>query len=505
MQQPFFRRAFAALAAWLAVAPSPAQAPCHLRGPGELLPAAAGGMPAMDDLTVPAFLWAFHRDSLQPAREVTALPAATLAKVSTALLAASRDADPELRWQSLWALARIARHDAALAALLHERVLDGGLLAGNDVTAEVALVAAGLAAHGSGKVLTAVAAIATDAKAPERLRAFAFYGLGLAAANASTDTAQFRVLAAVERALLASTGAPIEVRTAALHALALLRLDLAPNLPGPALHLLEQAWQEPSEVAQLDFQAHVPIAVANLLRPDDAAAAAWRERFAEVLRNPPRGLALPRSCALALGAICRPYQDAGSGDAPYGELLQTLAQSGRDQQVRNYAWFASGCSGGAMHRQFLRAGLGNMFLVKPWAAYGLAAMAAGQPTADADVAADIEAALQPMKHPTVREDLTAALRIVRRTPPLDPIDDFRERYGVSMPLAGGAEERCLALLAQLADAKQSAATRQLAAMALGHLCDPSPRHWSASLARAIDYRSASPTLLGRPNGVLRLP
>lgn len=498
----------AAMASVFALGPATAQLPCHERGQGDLLPPGhpvAGALPQMVDLTVPEFLWAFHRDSLQPERKAVPLPAATLAKVHAALLAAMGDPDPDLRWQSLWALARLARHDAAIAAVLHERLLDGGWLRGKDVTAEVALVAAGLSAHGSGKVLAALAAVATDQAAPERLRAFAFYGLGLAANNATTDTAQFRVLAAVERALLAGAGAPAEVRIAALHALALVRLELAPKLPGPALQLLEQAWREPPKPVFLDFPAHVPIAVANLIHPDDPAAAAWRERFAEVLRNPPVGLSVQRSCVIALGAICRPWQDASSPDARYGELLHTLAGSARDNQVRNFAWFALGRMGGQSSREHLRAGLGQRFDVKAWAAVGLAVTTATSTSADAELVAAVEKELQKTRHPTVRQDLAAALRVVQRAEPLLPIDDFRERYGVPMPLTGDADERCLALLAQLADPKQPAAARQLVAMALGHLADPSPRHWSASLARAIDYRSASPTLLARPNGVLRLP
>lgn len=508
MQNLLRRAGLAASASWLLIAPSFAQVPCHQRGDGDLLPPglqAPGALPELVDLTMPEFLWAFHRDALQPDRVVVPLPAATLGKVTEALLAASRDQDPDLRWQSLWALARMARHDAALAATLHDRLLDGRLLQGDGVITEVALVAAGLAAHGSSKLLTALAAIATDQTAAERRRAFALYGLGLAAANATTDAAQFRVLAAVERTLLAGTGAPPEVRIAALHALALLRLDLAPKLPGPALQLLEQAWQEPPRAEPLDFAAHVPIAVANLLRPDDPAAAAWRERFAVVLRDPPRSLALPRSCVLALGVICRPWDDAASPDAQYGELLQTLASSSRDLQAGNYAWFAMGRTGGALHRQQLRKGLGKGFLVKPWAAFGLAALTAEAAVVDAELAADLDGMLRPLRDPTVRTALTAALRVVQRTPPLDPIEDFRERYGVVMPLTGGADERCLALLAQLTDPKQTWQARQLAAMALGHLADPSPRHWSASLACAIDYRSATPTLLAKPNGVLRLP
>jgi hypothetical protein len=64
-------------------------------------------------------------------------------------------------------------------------------------------------------------------------RAFAFYGLGLAAQDATTQKAQFGVLSAVERALLPDSDPDPELRVAALHALALVRIDVAPNLAAP--------------------------------------------------------------------------------------------------------------------------------------------------------------------------------------------------------------------------------------------------------------------------------
>jgi len=57
----------------------------------------------------------------------------------------------------------------------------------------------------------------------------------------------------------------------------------------------------------------------------------------------------------------------------------------------------------------------------------------------------------------------------------------------------------------LAEANAPLGERRFAAFALGSLCDRSARHWSAKLASSIDYRGATPVLVGLPNGVLRLP
>jgi hypothetical protein len=493
----------------LAVA-ADAQDSFHRRGDGELLPPQVlTGQPAGrvdDDLTRPEYLWAFQRDSLLPEREARQLQPKTLASIGDGLLAASRDGDAELRWQSLWALARIARNDAQLATRLHPYLLGGDLLRSNDVVAEVALVAAGLSAHGDLEALAALAAIATDRTVAEPRRAFAFYGLGLAAQGATTEQAQFRVLAAVERGLLARSEAPPQVRVAALHALALLRLDVAPKLTGPALSMLEGAWAEPPERSAIDFAAHLPLAVASVVPAADPAAEVWRERFAAAVTARDSGsLGMVRSCVLALGVMCRPWQDGASPDAKYGEVLHAVAKEARDLQAANYAWFAIGRSGGARHREFLLRGLGGSFLVKPWAAFGLAASAATAKEADRGVVAAIEAVQKPMKNRNVVVALTAALHVVRRDAPADAAKDFWDRYAVVLPGSGDVDARCASLLDVLGDGNAAAADRRLAAMALGHLGDCSTRHWSAALARAVDYRSGTPALLGLPNGVLRLP
>lgn len=488
-----------------------AQLPGFHRGDGQLLPPALRGPddPDVDmaDLTAPEYLWAFHREALLVPSASPALPADAQRTVVAALTAATGAADATLRWQSLWALARIGRGDAAVAGQARDRVLGGALLAADGTVGDVACVALGIAARGDAKALGALAGLATAAGGVPRRRAFAFYGLGLAAQETPSPVVQFRVLAAVERALLAASQAPDEVRIAALHALALTRLDAAPDLPGPALQLLEQVWAEtpPQSPAALAFRAHVPAAVAAMLTPDDAAAEVWRERFAAVVQQPTAPLPLVRSAVLALGALCRPWRDDGSPDADYGKLLQRSANEARDVQTRNYAWFAIGLAGGERHRAFLLDGLAAGILVRPWAAFGLAAAAAKGDAADAGIIAALEQAVAATKHPSVRAALAGALAVARREPVRDPAVRYLERYREPLPGNGAPAARAAALAAELGHASTPIERCCTIAMALGHLGDPSPRHWSARLARAIDYRSATPALLGRPSGVFILP
>jgi hypothetical protein len=488
--------------------------PWQQRGPGELMPPGVlAGPPAADtnaDLTVAEFLWAFRRDTLLPPAAPPPLGAATRAKGIAGLAEASGDVDPDVRWQSLWALARIGRHDAEAAARLRTRATAGGVLERGDVVAEVALVALGLCARDDADVLKALAARANGAAAPPRLRAFAFHALGLAAQSSAARATQFRVVTAAQRALLAPAETPPEVQVAALHSLALTRRAVAGGVAEPLLDLLARVFDDAPPAtarpgAALDVRCHVPAAVAAIVDPEVPSAAAWRERFTALAerRDAPPGLA--RAGVLALGALCRPWHDASSPDAAYGQRLRAIARDARDLQARCYALVAMGDAGGAEHRQFLRAQLvRGGFLEQPWQALALAAAASKADTAAADLA-HVEAALAGKRHPGVVFAMAAVQRVLRREPQADTAASFLERYGVPLPGAGAGDALVADLLATLSDAKQPPERRALAAMAIGHLADPSERHWSAALARAVDYRAATPVLLGAPNGVLRLP
>lgn len=495
-----------------ALQPLRGQMPFHDRGPGELLSPqlrAATPLPDMVDLTRPEYLWAFHRDALLPPAAWPALPKDVLAQVVTALArtAATTSADAGLRWQSLWALARCARHEVTAAKELRGLAQDLRLLQADGPLGEVAAVAIGLALHDEPKLLDALVSLATDAKANERRRAFACYGLGLAAQESSAATVQFRVLAAVEHVLLAGNAAPAEVRIAALHALALTRIDIAPALPAPALRLLEQSWNEapPPAATPLDFRAHVPIAVATLVTPGAPDAEAWRERMAAGARATGGSLSVPRSCVLALGALCRPWREASDADARHGELLRELATQARDLQLRYYATFAMGLAGGEQHRAFLRERLGGRAIERPWAAIALAAAASREPTVDEEAVTAIARVQAATKDPSYQAVYEQALTVARRAAVTDPAVSFLERYRQPLPAAGDAANPVTELIRGLLDPATSLEQKCLSAVALGHLADASPRHWSTRLARSIDYRNATPALLGLPHGVLRLP
>jgi len=496
------------------VAHAAGQAPTFFRGPGELLAPELRSEPSpltdMADLTLPEYLWAFQRERLMPPGAAPALAADEQAAVVAALLAASRSVDEQLRWQSLWALARIGRNDAAVGKQLHarvgERAAPGGLvLEQAGAVGDVGCLCVGLAARGEHAVLKSLATIAHDEQLDVRRRAFAFYGLGLAAQESSRVDVQFRVLAAVERALLGERRAPDEARVAALHALALLRVDAAPKLPGPVDQLLARVWDEQHEADEkaFAFRAHVPFAIAAVCAPGTERALGWCERLGSAAQERFVHRAVARACVLALGRLAGPWRDEQSPGAETGELLQRLAKSARDLQSKYFALFAMGEAGGELHVRALEQALAGSQLARGWAAFGLVASVRGDREAAKQRAASIAAAIERTRHPGIRANLELALAAVERdggAAAMACAPCYRLRYGVAPP-PGDLQ----ALLARVADEAQPLAARRGAAAALGHLADSGETHWSTRLASAIDYRNGTASLLAFRHGVLRLP
>ncbi len=74
------------------------------------------------------------------------------------------------------------------------------------------------------------------------------------------------------------------------------------------------------------------------------------------------------------------------------------------------------------------------------------------------------------------------------------------RYAAAAALRGDADAQTVApLVRRLTDTKGSAEEARIFAFALGSVCDRAPRHWSARLAAAIDYRSATTRPMTKPS------
>lgn len=288
------------------------------------------------------------------------------------------------------ALAKVGRdpHGAgSLSELLLPRLSD------NDQevreTAALALGIAGQTGHGQIELLAALAADDAAGRAAcrrtevdVRTRAFACYGLGLLAGSAATVADRFRAVQPLLQLVADERLRQRDVKAAAILGLGM----LAAGGPGDAalralaVQALGDYWQRDLGPTAALAQAQCPPVIARLCVRDGAAAAAWRQRFADGLRR--RGLPAvqSQSCALALGELCRPGDGKDDDDAPLRLLLaKTFANHG-DLQTRYFAAMALGRIGGGHARELLLDELGRAqkALELPWLALALGVQAHGR-------------------------------------------------------------------------------------------------------------------------------
>jgi hypothetical protein len=175
-------------------------------------------------------------------------------------------------------------------------------------------------------------------------------------------------------------------------------------------------------------------------------------------------------------------------------------------QTRCYALVAMGQAGGAQHRAFLLERIkGNGHKVIERAVGRVSVLAAGSARTGCwrrGRRGDRHCSQRRHAHRTSARRSRCAERAVRAQPWPDHDSEFKERYRHQMPGNPAGDVRTGELVRILGDATVPLAQRCLAATALGQIGDASPRHWSAVLARAVDYRSGTAVLLGLPNGVV---
>ncbi len=282
-------------------------------------------------------------------------------QASAALLAAldqcQDGAQRDLACECLKALARIGTPPDGVRLL--EDVLQPRLAFPDQEVRDAAALAIGIAGHTSRPAIQALADLAFDRPAGRKLvgdvpvvvrtRAFAIYGLGLLLRPG--DAGQRHLIVELLIELLRQHGDTPDLGVAALHALSLLpRDDGARNV---ALQALRDQLARKAPLPDIVL-AHVPTAVARLLSPADAEAEGWRTRFAAGLAGDgePR---FAQSCAIALGMLCRPWDDGDSADAAYGRRLLERCQDTADDHLRVFAAVALGRMGGAEARDGLLA------------------------------------------------------------------------------------------------------------------------------------------------------
>ena len=362
-------------------------------------------------------LWNPRLAGLRPETEPpTAADLRGVASQLSALLSETRDRDTTSA--CLVALAKIGSDRAGFALTPHLLPL---LKRGDQELRETAALALGITGDRDDATIRAVTDLLGETEAGKELcgklhvnvrtRAFAAFGAGLLLARSARPATSIRLARPLLAIVAAAPSLDRNLVVAAIEALA----QYPRTQRGPAADLLRDEIQDALEryyaravgAGRQLIQAHVPTAVARISDPGARRADAWRRRFSEDLRA---GLGagagkvnhhVAQSCALALGAMCAPWDDDNSPSRPEGELLIEVYRGHRDQQTRAFAALALAQIGGARARAFLLAELprANKALEQPWLSVALGVVAARIRTAgtqdgdDAEVFAAVTEAL----------------------------------------------------------------------------------------------------------------
>jgi hypothetical protein len=314
-----------------------------------------------------------------------------------------------------------------------------------------------------------------DVAVNERTRAFAAYALGLLRVR-STDGKRIARMDLPLHAILAQPGAHSrDLKVAAIEALGLLPsgdadVRLAVERAVVALGDYYKADLGPGELL---LQAHVPPAIARLLRGSPRGGAAWLERFAADLRASLDGAAEParassvyvaQSCAMALGDLSAPWEDGLAAEAVTAQLLLDCYRNHKDRQTRSFAISALARMGGDEARSALRKELATAgrAIERPWVAMALGVWTARRIAAAREAGESLDDA-------EVREALTALK---------SSFDDAQNpnvvgALGIAIGLAGDAELDGPALRKALQDRRNQDDAAGYLALALGLLRDRS--------------------------------
>lgn len=466
-------------------------------GPSTNVAARTGtrGAPLDDDLTRWEFWWEFGKDPylrlrealygprgltgaddalLNPrlahrARNIVRPASADLdrtAEVLVGLLHQARDRDTVSA--CLIALAKIGRDGASWK--LRDELLP--FLASNDQeireTAAISLGIAGLTAEDTVQLLLSLLHnTALGQKASQhtsvngRTRAFAGFALGLLLQRSRDLALSRRTVGGLLEVL--DKPESRDLTTAVIEALALFPADWegtgAQVLRNSIVDGLGRYYLRDLGPGEQLVQAHVPPAIARQLSRNAPNLDVWKARFAadlgaglgQTAANPQAGKVNPhiaQSCALALGALCEPWDRDESPDAEYGRLLERTYHGHRDQQVRSFALLSLGHMGGSLARrtllqQFPQAGRA---LEQPWIGMALGILSAREMAearrtgrnaeADPAVTAALREALQSSRNPAAQGGLAVALGLCQDAAAADLLRELLRTNSKRDDLAG---------------------------------------------------------------------
>lgn len=348
-------------------------------------------------------------------------------------------------------------------------VMKPRLSSGNQEISETAALAIGIAGIAEEEQINLLSGLALDNDVGRkatgrdsgvnfRTRAFALYGLGLLAYPTNNLKAKTAAFQAAKQILADEKLVERNVKVAAVQALSLLNLgtatDTEKQLAADALKCLTDFYLKPLGPTMQLAQSHCATSIAKLLGKDHPDANRYKELFADdilekgkVKRNSDD---IARSCVLALGQLCQPYEDKDekkNPDIKYSELLLDTYRKHKDQQTKFFAVLALGQIGGAENRKALLLELGRSSkLSKPWFALSLGVYsyfryeaqkkASGSPDPDRGIGERLYEALKSEKNPDVASALGVALGLNQYTEAADYMRTYMEGNVQQEDLAG---------------------------------------------------------------------
>ncbi len=315
---------------------------------------------------------------------------------------------------------------------------------GQQEVRETAALALGIAAIDGARELelllglaldTSVGRNATGGTVDDRTRAFAIYGLGLLAHEHTKVALKSSALAALKQVLQDDRISERNLKVAAISAISILNVGSVTSeertVLADALQCLDDYYGRDLGPGEQLIQAHCPTAIAKLIGRDHEQSDHYRAVFAADMRNEGRRQRssndIARSCAIALGQLCRPVDVVDppkSSDAKYSDQLLQAFYNHKDKQTCYFSILALGQIGGTRNRDLLLTALRkSRTLEKPWCALALGVHAfaarAAQEQAHASLDQDaligntLDEELKEARDPSLQAALAVALGLCR--------------------------------------------------------------------------------------------
>ena len=270
----------------------------------------------------------------------------------------------------------------------------------------------------------------------DRTRAFATYGLGLLAYQHSDPDLKKQIFESLKGLLADDKMSSRNLKIAVVNAIGLLHIGIeggadADPLMNDAIKALTDYYTKDLGAGEQLMQSHCPPAIAKLLGRDTGKLATESKKLFALDLSGRSKLKrssddIYRACALALGVMCQPYEEAKdkAPDADYSRLLLDTFHNHKDLQTKYFAVLALGQIGGKEnHDTLIKEFDKAKKMEKPWCAiamgvyafhkYDAAEKAGGSADLEKAFGETLRAALKDEKSPNPLGGIAVGLGLCR--------------------------------------------------------------------------------------------